>query len=73
MAQVKECQYEPNKRGVGDKGIRQTDLIHRLGKSFNIVNLYAANKLQPQFCFIQIADILNVDVRYLLIPQKISR
>lgn len=29
------------------KGMSQTDLAHRLGKSFNTVNLYAANKVQP--------------------------
>lgn len=29
------------------RGMNQTDLAHRLGKSFNTINLYAANKVQP--------------------------
>ena len=29
------------------KGMSQTELAHRLGKCFNTVNLYAANKVQP--------------------------
>ena len=53
------------------KGMSQTDLAHRLGKSFNVVNLYAANKVQPPLPVLyQIADILKVDVRDLLIPNK---
>ena len=53
------------------KGMSQTDLAQRLGKSFNTVNLYAANKVQPPLPVLyQIADILKVDVRDLLIPNK---
>ena len=53
------------------KGMSQTDLAHRLGKSFNAVNLYAVNKVQPPLPVLyQIADILKVDVRDLLIPNK---
>lgn len=49
------------------KGISQTELAHQLGKSFNMVNLYAANKVQPPIPVLyQIADILKVDVRELL-------
>lgn len=56
------------------KGISQTELANRLGKTFNMVNLYATNKVQPPIPVLyQIADILNVDVRDLLIPNKISR
>ena len=50
------------------------ELANRLGKTFNTVNLYATNKVQPPIPVLyQIADILNVDVRDLLIPNKISR
>lgn len=53
------------------KGISQTELADRLGKSFNMVNLYATNKIQPPIPVLyQIADILNVDVRELLLPNK---
>lgn len=51
------------------KGMSQTDLAHRLGKSFNTVNLYAANKVQPPIPVLyKIAEILNIDVRELLLP-----
>lgn len=54
------------------KGISQTELANRLGKTFNMVNLYATNKVQPPISVLyQIADLLNVDVRDLLIPNKI--
>lgn len=53
------------------KGVSQTDLAHRLGKSFNMVNLYATNKVQPPIPILyEIANILQVDVRELLISNK---
>ena len=53
------------------KGMSQTDLAHKLGKSFNMVNLYATNKIQPPIPVLyEIADILSIDVRELLQPNK---
>lgn len=55
------------------KGISQTELADRLGKSFNMVNLYATNKIQPPVPVLYlIADILNIDVRDLLVPNQIK-
>ena len=55
------------------KGISQTELANRLGKTFNMVNLYATNKVQPPIPVLyQIADILNIDVRVSLVPNKIE-
>ena len=55
------------------KGISQTELANRLGKTFNMVNLYATNKVQPPIPVLyQIADILNIDVRVLLVPNKVE-
>lgn len=55
------------------RGISQTELADRLGKSFNMVNLYATNKIQPPIPVLyQIADILNKDVRDLLVPNQIK-
>lgn len=66
--------YEPNKEVLDAKGISQTELANRLGKTFNMVNLYATNKVQPPIPVLyQIADILNIDVRELLIPNKINK
>ena len=53
------------------KGFSQTELANRLGKTFNMVNLYATNKMQPPIPVLyQIADILDVDVRELLVSNK---
>jgi len=53
------------------KGMSQTDLAHKLGKSFNMVNLYATNKVQPPIPVLyEIADILSIDVRELLQPNN---
>ena len=47
------------------------DLIYR--STLNMVNLYATNKVQPPIPVLyQIADILNIDVRVLLVPNKIE-
>ena len=55
------------------KGISQTELANRLGKTFNMVNLYATNKVQPPIPVLyQIADILNIDVRDLLVSTKLK-
>ena len=56
-----------------EKGISQTELAKRLGQGFNMVNLYATNRVQPPIPVLyKIAEILNVDVRTLLIPNKIK-
>lgn len=55
------------------KGLSQTELAYKLGKSFNMVNLYATNKIQPPITVLyQIAEILNIDVRELLVPNQIN-
>lgn len=72
--QTKKCDMNRIKEVLETKSISQTELANRLGKTFNMVNLYATNKVQPPIPVLyQIADILNVDVRDLLIPNKISR
>lgn len=58
---------------LGVKGLSQTELADKLGKSFNMVNLYATNKIQPPIPVLyQIAEILNIDVRELLVPNQIN-
>ena len=62
------------REALAARGISQTELANKLGKTFSMVNLYATNKVQPPIPVLyQIADILNVDVRDLLISNKISR
>ena len=50
-----------------EKGIRQTWLADKLGKSFNTVNGYVQNRHQPRLeVLYQIAFILKVDPKELL-------
>lgn len=59
------------KEALAARGISQTELANRLGKTFNMVNLYASNKVQPPISVLyQIANILDIDVRELLISNK---
>lgn len=61
------------KEVLDEKGISQTELANSLGKSFNMVNLYATNRVQPPIPVLyRIAELLNIDVRTLIIPNKIK-
>ena len=49
------------------RGIKQTWLAERLGKSFCIVNSYVCNRRQPSLeVLFEIAKILNVDPKELI-------
>lgn len=74
FATVREKKANMNriKEVLEAKGISQTELANRLGKTFNMVNLYTTNKVQPPIPVLyQIADILEVDVRELLVSNKL--
>lgn len=59
------------KQILQDKGIKQTWLSKRLHKSFNMVNEYCNNKRQPSLEDLnKIAEILDVDVRDLIVSNK---
>lgn len=50
-----------------EKGIKQTWLATKLGKSYNMINSYAQNRRQPSIeDLYKIADILDVDIKDLL-------
>ena len=52
------------------KGIKQIWLEEQLGKSYNMVHSYSQNKRQPSIeCLYEIAKILNVEVKELLIER----
>jgi len=54
-----------------ERGIKQTWLAERLGKSFCIVNSYVCNRRQPSLeVLFEIAKILNVDPKELISAQK---
>ena len=59
------------KEVLEEKGIKQTWLAKKLGKSYNMVNGYVQNRQQPRLeVLYEIAKILDVEVRELLIEQK---
>jgi putative transcriptional regulator len=58
------------KEVLKDKGISQTWLAEKIGKSYPTVNEYARNKRQPSLeDLYKIAEILNVEVKELLIER----
>jgi putative transcriptional regulator len=59
------------KEVLQEKGIKQTWLAERLGKSYNMVNSYAQNRQQPRLEVLNaIADILDMDVKELIVSNK---
>ena len=54
-----------------EKGIKQTWLSIKLGKSYPVINGYTQNRVQPKLeVLYQIAEILTVDVKDLLVSKK---
>jgi putative transcriptional regulator len=59
------------KEVLEEKGIKQTWLAEKLGRSYNMVNGYVQNRQQPRLEILnKIARILDVDVRELIMPTK---
>ena len=59
------------KEVLKDKGISQTWLAEKSGKSYNSINEYARNVRQPSVeDLYRIADILNISVKELLVENK---
>lgn len=62
------------KEVIEEKGVKQTWLAEKLGKSFNMVNGYVQNRHQPSLeTLYKIAEILNVSVKDLLIDNDERR
>ncbi len=56
---------------LDEKGISQTWLASKLGKSFNSVNAYVCNRTQPNLeTLLQISKILQIDMRDLISDAK---
>ena len=54
-----------------EKGIKQTWLADKLGKSFNTFNGYVQNRQQPRLETLnEISEILDVDIKDLIISTK---
>ena len=62
------------KEVLEQKGIKQTWLAEKLGKSYNMVNAYAQNRQQPRLeTLMEIAEILDIDVKELIYQTKKNR
>ena len=62
------------KEVLNEKGIKQVWLAEKLGKSYNMVNSYAANRRQPRVeVLFEIAELLNVSVKDLLIDNQTTK
>ena len=59
------------KKVLEDQGRTQRWLADKLGKSYNIVNSYVQNRQQPRLeIFMEIANLLDIDVKELIISNK---
>lgn len=59
------------KEVLDKKGIKQTWLAEKLGKSYNMVNSYVQNRQQPRLEVLnEIAKILDVDIIELIVSSK---
>ena len=59
------------KEVLEEKGIKQIWLAEKLNKSYNMVNGYVQNRQQPRLeILMKIAEILDVDVKDLIISNK---
>lgn len=57
-----------------EKGIKQTWLAEKIGKSYNMTNSYVQNRSQPSLEMLnKIANILDVEVTSLLESNRISK
>ena len=59
------------KEVLKEKGIKQIWLADKIGKSYNMVNGYVQNRQQPRLEVLNdIAEILNVDIKDLIVSTK---
>lgn len=61
------------KEVLEEKGIKQTWLADKLGKSYNMVNAYVGNRRQPSLEMLNtIAGILDVDIKDLIVSNRVK-
>lgn len=58
---------------LAEKQLTSKWLAGRLGKSENTVSKWCSNKVQPSLeCLLEVAKILDVEVRILISPSKVK-
>lgn len=56
---------------LAEKGISQTWLAKKMGKSFSTVNAYVCNRTQPNLTtLLEISKLLSVDIKELITDEK---
>ncbi len=59
------------KEVLEEKGLTQTWLAEKLGKSYNMVNSYAKNRRQPSIeTLFKIAEILDIEPKELIAKRR---
>jgi transcriptional regulator with XRE-family HTH domain len=62
------------KEVLTEKGIKQTWLAEKLGKSYNMVNSYCQNRRQPSVeDLFRIGELLQIDPKELLFTEKLQK
>lgn len=62
------------KEVLTEKGIKQTWLAEKLGKSYNMVNSYCQNRRQPSVeDLFRIGELLHIDPKELLFTEKLQK
>lgn len=62
------------KEVLEEKGIKQTWLAEKLGKSYNMVNSYVQNRQQPRLeVLFEIAEILEVNIKELISDKTVKK
>ena len=71
LAELNNSKMNRIKEVLEEKGIKQIWLAEKLGKSYNMVNGYVQNRRQPNIeCLNEIAEILNISVKELLVEHE---
>ena len=71
LSNFKIMQYNRIKEVLASKGIKQTWLAEKLGKTYRTVNMYASNDVQPPIPVLyEIAEILQVEPKDLLVDKQ---
>lgn len=68
MGNRKQSEMNRIKEVLEERGIKQTWLAEKLGKSYNMVNSYVQNRRQPSIeDLYKIGEILNIEAKDLLV------
>ena len=72
MKQIhKEMEMNRIKKVLEEKGVKQTWLAEKLGKSYAVINGYVQNRKQPRLeVLFEIAELLHVEPRDLITVKK---